>query len=498
MQFEEFDDKIREAAEHHHPVYQEDAWGKMEKLLDKHMPVEKDRKRRVIFFLLFALLLGAAAWYLTGKTGSGKSGIAANSSNTAASKPVDAPVQSGNNELTEPINNKTITGTADNDQPIVNPADNTGTSNNTTTVKTNDQSITGKAGVVPVQMQPVQSTDTKVTKNKFSPRQNAVVASSGNRNSFNPPSVKTTMGKSRTASKPDHLLTATVDQPASQNKVTHPSDNPAAFTTVQDQQQITTDTRSLNHNQPVTSSVIADPVVAAKQDETKPATAVEKAAEPDKTASNKTAKVKSKKKSQFFLFASVAPDVSYTSNAGKAGALKPAVGAGIGYTYKGKLSIRAGFFTARKEYTAPPAAYHGSASFYSYYPNLESIDGNCKVYEIPVLLSYNFGAAKKHSWFAGAGLSSYLMKKETYTYFYKPIAGGALMNHSYSVTNKNKHYFSVLDVSAGYTRKLGKSFSISAEPYVKLPFSGVGLGKVKLNSAGVMFSVGFTPFGTKK
>ena len=38
MQFEEFDKKIKEAAEHHHPAYDEQAWGKMNKLLDKHMP----------------------------------------------------------------------------------------------------------------------------------------------------------------------------------------------------------------------------------------------------------------------------------------------------------------------------------------------------------------------------------------------------------------------------------------------------------------------------
>ena len=43
MQFEEFDNKIREAADHHHPAYHEDAWEKMEKLLKKHMPEEKEK-----------------------------------------------------------------------------------------------------------------------------------------------------------------------------------------------------------------------------------------------------------------------------------------------------------------------------------------------------------------------------------------------------------------------------------------------------------------------
>ena len=38
MQFEKFDKKIREAADHHHPAYDDNAWDKMEKLLNKHMP----------------------------------------------------------------------------------------------------------------------------------------------------------------------------------------------------------------------------------------------------------------------------------------------------------------------------------------------------------------------------------------------------------------------------------------------------------------------------
>ena len=55
MQSEDFDKKIKEAAEHHHPAYDEKAWDKMEKKLDKHMPTEKDDRRRVFFFLLLFL-----------------------------------------------------------------------------------------------------------------------------------------------------------------------------------------------------------------------------------------------------------------------------------------------------------------------------------------------------------------------------------------------------------------------------------------------------------
>ena len=38
--------KIKEAAENHHPAYDEQAWAKMNKLLDKHMPEKEERRRR--------------------------------------------------------------------------------------------------------------------------------------------------------------------------------------------------------------------------------------------------------------------------------------------------------------------------------------------------------------------------------------------------------------------------------------------------------------------
>ena len=482
MQFEEFDNKIREAAEHHHPVYQEDAWGKMEKMLDKHMPVEKDRKRRVFFFILFAMLLGGAAWFLNGKLRSGKSAVAVNTAFAPAGKPATDGKQSTAEE-----NNIQTSGT-----DSVVPADNNSsitTNNQTEPVTTGATS--GQQVINPVTS--AKTADAGIKNNSLST--NAVTVKQRNSNSFNPGPVKRSSNKSRTVSVQDQQLSVSMDQPSMHKAATNkPSNSPV----ITQDNNFSAQTTPASNDQSLASNKPVEPVKAAEP--VKPANTSEKAENitAPKPDNSKTAKTKNKKTSHFFVFASAAPDVSYTSNSGNAGALKLAVGGGIGYNYKGKLGIRAGFFTARKEYTAPPDAYHGNAAFYSYYPNLQSIDGNCKVYEIPVLLTYHFGEAKQHSWFAGAGLSSYLMKSESYTYFYKPVITGPVVNRSYSITNKNKHYFSVLDLSAGYTHKLGKSFSISAEPYVKLPMSGVGLGKVKLNSAGVMFSLGFSPFQHKK
>ncbi|MGB5027231.1 MAG: hypothetical protein WBO38_01940, partial [Chitinophagaceae bacterium] len=138
------------------------------------------------------------------------------------------------------------------------------------------------------------------------------------------------------------------------------------------------------------------------------------------------------------------------------------------------------------------------AVFYSYYPYLEKVDADCKVYELPLTFSYNFGRTKQQHWFASAGISSYLMKTEAYNYFYKTSPLGPTVNRKWGIENKNKHLFSVLGISAGYQRNLSKSLSIIAEPYLKLPMSGVGYGKVKLNSAGLLFSIAVKPFSFSK
>src|SRR6266404_1300938 len=67
MQFEELDKKIKEAADQHHPAYDEKAWQKMERLLNEHLPRPKNDRRRIIFLLLFLLLAGGGSFLLIAK-----------------------------------------------------------------------------------------------------------------------------------------------------------------------------------------------------------------------------------------------------------------------------------------------------------------------------------------------------------------------------------------------------------------------------------------------
>src|SRR6266508_4312140 len=67
MPSEDFDKKIKLAAEQHHPAYDEKAWLKMEKLLSRYLPQQKNNRRKVFFFLLAFLIIGGGTFLIISK-----------------------------------------------------------------------------------------------------------------------------------------------------------------------------------------------------------------------------------------------------------------------------------------------------------------------------------------------------------------------------------------------------------------------------------------------
>jgi hypothetical protein len=167
------------------------------------------------------------------------------------------------------------------------------------------------------------------------------------------------------------------------------------------------------------------------------------------------------------------------------GKIKTAYGAGITYAFR-RVRLSTGLYVAQKIYSAGPNDYKLKYTI----PNwiFTGANANCKVMEIPLNLDYILKQNKKSNWFAGLGLSTYLMKDEKYALNYK-LASGQAYTYPYHVSGKNKYYFSILDISAGYARQLTPAISVIARPYAKIPLTGIGEGKVHLNSMGVLFTV---------
>jgi len=437
MPFEEFDKKVKEAADHYHPAYDEKAWAKMERLLDKHLPQKNDDRRKYIFLLLFFLLTGGGVYLMIAKPWQSNKplvvsdkkapqNIPGNSIKTAGAGNSEKINDNNNIDISErSIPGKTI-ALQSKKQQLIPGINRTPQINNTKTELGTTEPFLLQENKATVN--PLKNNETP-QKNKNTGIINGVTGDNGIMNS---PSEKIAGNKSINGQK----INTGISTDSTQRK---------------------TGATSL-------------PVV-------------------------KKARPNIKKGNSFFLSLSTGPDIS-SAGLEHFGKLKLLAGAGLGYTFRNKFTLRTGFYTARKIYSAQPYQYHTTGISNPNY-TLQSVDADCRVYEIPLLLSYNFSHSVRQSWFATAGVSSYLMKRETYDYHYKSSTG-QVYTHQWTLKDENKHYFSVLTLSGGYQRKINNTLSVMAEPYVKIPMVGVGYGKVKLNSTGVLLSVDIKLFGSSK
>ena len=180
-----------------------------------------------------------------------------------------------------------------------------------------------------------------------------------------------------------------------------------------------------------------------------------------------------------------APDLSGTQPF--RGKLSSNIGLMATYHLNGRVSISAGVLYAKKLYQADFADYRPAGSpGYSHYTPL-SVDADCNVLDIPVNVNVDIARQHRATWFASTGISSYLMLKETYDYTYPPHQYGDLKQ--LTLHNQNRHVLGVANLSVGYRRQLGSgALSITIQPFVKVPLTGIGNGKLKLYSSGVALS----------
>lgn len=469
MLSEDFDKKIRDAAENHHPAYREEAWKNMSRLLGKHLPEkEKERKRFFWFFLLFTGLLVGSVLILLPKArknyqvATEKTSVEiqpAPGNEVEGDKTQSAVAQPKNQiEQSSPILNKDLTDNTNGS----NNSSTTGTKTKTNFLTTETLSLNNKQAIN-TQKSIDQGNTTKKSKRS---------AAGNNRNTSAPGTIAEELAENIL---PGSRGSKTVES------VTSPE-------AIKEQPLLTPESNS--------AETAAAPLTEHKDTKDTPGLAMNKTTEVDSTLQQVVPPIERKGKpgfgSKWSVVLSAGPDLSFAS--GNAGRVETVKGIGIGYQINDRISLRTGFYTARKIYTAEAKDYKFSGTMGNYYPNLKSVDGDCIVYEIPLLLNYNFVKGARSSWFVSGGVSTLLMHQEEYNYYYKPWSTGSYVHKKWTVSDKNKHYFSLVALSAGYTRKLNDRLFIQAEPYMRLPLSGVGEGKIDLKSAGVLFSIGFKPW----
>jgi hypothetical protein len=435
MPDEEIDKLISDAAGQHHPPYDDKAWGKMEALLDKHMPQKKDRKKPIAFLLFFLLLGGTVFFTFKNYRKNNAITIAKNTDEKKAASATAPNNNSGNKKIF----------------------------NNLITASQLKQQINIPSAVS--------------------------IKNSADNN------IQPTAGNSNTIFYQKGLTSLKIKKPSGffEDDLQDQKNNPVKNT---DYDELLPAADVVKSNDLVKEKIIIQEDAVNKKADT--AVITNPKIEKVTVIKNSPAAVKEKKNNKpfadkFAITLSAGADISYVkiSNAGK---LKLAYGAGINYTIGKRFTISSGLYIGKKEYSATAYQYKFPSGYPN--PNLIKINADCNVYEIPVAVYYDFKQIKNHNWFSSIGLSSFLMKKESYDYLYK-TAAGQTWNYVKTISNENKHYLSVITLSGGYKYKLNNRFSLIAAPYLKIPLSGIGLGKIKLNSTGLLFTVAIKPF-TKK
>jgi hypothetical protein len=164
-------------------------------------------------------------------------------------------------------------------------------------------------------------------------------------------------------------------------------------------------------------------------------------------------------------------------------------GALAGYELNDKWSIEAGVLSVKKEYYTDGRHFNTSKIYVPQNSEITSVEGNCRMIEIPVAVKYNFSSGR-NSWFGTAGISSFLMKAEHYSYmYYYPLTGQSVERYR-SYSNSSNHFIASALLSGGYQFRLGRHSTFRLEPYVKIPLKGLGLGSLPLFSTGLQ--AGFT------
>lgn len=445
MQFENFDNKLRQAAEQHHPEYDEKAWAKMDKLLDKELPQKEDRRRRFIFFLLFLLIPATLIWVFITEPWK--------NANTSPK----------HKETTVSRNERTDAGPAGSAGELPSGTHPGPISDNSREDQIAGQSVVPDPGAPGSPSQPGASgkPGKRTVQREHSDAQAEMLVSNGSIIKKNK-SVPRQDRNQQTNAKPEPDGGNGKAPPPGESRVDLKSEDSGERKIIEEQEAT-----------PVTETVAT-------------AVAVDSAVKGDSPASDKkTGKPAGRRRNSLFVSVSAGPDLSYV-NMGKPGKLRLLAGAGIGYTVS-RWTIRTGFYTAEKVYDAKATDYKPDQPVL-YPEHLKNVAANCRVYEIPVSLAYNFGNSPGRGIFASAGLSSIIMRKEEYQYKYVYPSSPQPYYYTHVEDNKYKHLFSTVTLSAGYQFKVSRRFSAAVEPYIKMPLGGVGYGNVKLGGAGVLVS----------
>ncbi len=207
----------------------------------------------------------------------------------------------------------------------------------------------------------------------------------------------------------------------------------------------------------------------------------------DSTIQKLLSKLKKKQSNtrSFFITLLAGPDVS-TIKFQKVTHTGFNIGTMAGYHFTSRFSLQTGLIYNKKTYYSK-GQYFSTKNLNTpadYF--IKTVDGNCKMYELPVVGSYRL-SSKKNGLVINAGISSYLMKGENYDYFV--VHNGYAYTKNASYKNHSVNFAAAAIGGITLRNKVSNNTTLNVEPYFKIPLRGVGIGRLPITSGGINLSL---------
>jgi hypothetical protein len=153
-----------------------------------------------------------------------------------------------------------------------------------------------------------------------------------------------------------------------------------------------------------------------------------------------------------------------------------------------RLDVIIGAYHTRKRYPVKDEYSPPYPGFWTNGQVPDQVKVACHIFDLPVNLNYDVIQRQGFRIFLGAGLSSYLMVTEEYSFEYGYSYDPDLVNE-YKLKNENQHYFGIINLSAGYTKYINSRWAWQVEPFYKLPVQDIAAARVRLKSFGTLLSL---------
>ena len=163
------------------------------------------------------------------------------------------------------------------------------------------------------------------------------------------------------------------------------------------------------------------------------------------------------------------------------------IGLRTDYNFARRFSLGIGAAFSRKDYTAQGFRYNAKAGFWTDGIAPIEVQAISNVIEVPLELRFYAKGHNQDGFFAGTGINSYHITLEQYNFYYEEIFANTITNWEERGTNTN--IFSVASFTIGYQKTVNSNLAFQIAPFVNLPLTGIGQGKVNLQSVGLNVAV---------